>query len=184
MVISIISGSQAKQSVSVRVAIFLKKHLQELMPNDEILIIESKNYNIPLDTSSYKNDGSAPDELKTLVSDIYRTDGFILLTPEYNGSYTPSLKNLLNHFPKLNHKPCAIVTGSDGALGGLRAAQQLQLLIGAHFGLLSPYMLIIPTMHTKFDESGNLIDEKFQTPVNKFSEEFIWMMNTVYPQNI
>lgn len=181
MVISIISGSQAQNSVSIRVAVYLKKHLQILLPAAEILIIESRHHNIPLDTATYKNDGSAPEALSTLVNDVYRTDGFILLTPEYNGSYTPSLKNLLNHFPKLNHKPCAIVTGSDGALGGMRAAQQLQLLIGSHFGLLSPYMLIIPTMHTKFDAEGNLIDEKFQTPIDKFSEEFIWLMRSIHP---
>ena len=181
MVISIISGSQAQHSVSIRVATYLKKHLQGLLPNAEILIIESRSYHIPLDTSTYKNDGTAPEELKELVQNVYRTDGFILLTPEYNGSYTPSLKNLLNHFPKLNHKPCAIVTASDGALGGLRAAQQLQLLIGAHFGIFSPYMLIIPTMHTKFDVEGNLIDDKFQIPVDKFSEEFIWLMRSIHP---
>lgn len=80
-----------------------------------------------------------------------------MLTPEYNGSYTPSLKNLLNHFPKLSHKACGIATASDGALGGMRAAQQMQQLIAAHFGIISPYMLIVPHVHTKFDEEANLI---------------------------
>ncbi|MBK6374100.1 MAG: NAD(P)H-dependent oxidoreductase [Saprospiraceae bacterium] len=117
--------------------------------------------------------------MKELVDDIYRTDGFILLTPEYNGSYTPVLKNLLNHFPKMHRKPCAIVSASDGALGGMRAAQQLQLLIGAHFGLMSPYMMVVPHMHTKFDEDGVLLDPKFQLAIDKFTEEFLWLLKTV-----
>ncbi len=179
MVISIISGSQSNQSISLRVAKFLVNHLQQILPQDEIQIIEASKFEIPLDISAYKNDGSAPEHLQDLVKNFYRTDGFILLTPEYNGSYTPVLKNLLNHFPKMHRKPCAIVSASDGALGGIRAAQQLQLLIGAHFGLMSPYMLVVPHMHTKFEENGELIDPKFQTAIDKFTEEFLWLLNTI-----
>lgn len=179
MVISILSGSQSNNSISLRIAKFLTNHLKELLPNDEINIIVAKDFNIPLDISSYKNDGTAPADLAPLVRDFYRTDGFILLTPEYNGSYAPVLKNLLNHFPKMHRKPCAIVSASDGALGGMRAAQQLQLLIGAHFGLMSPYMLVVPHMHNKFDETGQLIDHKFQAAIDKFTEEFIWLLKTI-----
>ena len=45
----------------------------------------------------------------------------LLVTPEYNGSYTPALKNLFDHFPKQSRKPFGIVTASPGALGGMRA---------------------------------------------------------------
>lgn len=182
MVITIISGSQSKISITVRIAKYLLNHLKTIVPDAEVNIIETRNYNIPLDSSSYKNDGSAPDELRSMVDTFYRTDGFILLTPEYNGSYTPAMKNLLNHFPKMHRKPCSIVSASDGALGGMRAAQQLQLLVGAHFGVLSPYMLIVPHMHTKFEEDGQLIDTGFQVAIDKFTEEFLWLLKTILKQ--
>lgn len=179
MVITIISGSQNKISITVRIAKFLSHHLKSVVPEAEINIIETRNYNIPLDITSYKNDGSAPEELRSMVDKFYRTDGFILLTPEYNGSYTPAMKNLLNHFPKMHRKPCSIVSASDGALGGMRAAQQLQLLVGAHFGVLSPYMLIVPHIHTKFEEDGTLLDTGLQAAIDKFTEEFLWLLKTI-----
>lgn len=179
MVISIISGSPSPTSVSIRIAYFLQNYLKNLLPEAEIRIIDCRQYNIPLDDASYKNDGSAPEELKSLVDLFYRTDGFILLTPEYNGSYTPSLKNMLNHFPKLNHKACGIVTASDGSLGGMRAAQQLQQLIAAHFGIISPYMLIVPHVHQKFTDEGQLIDLALETQINRFTHEYVWLFKAL-----
>ena len=93
MIISILAGSQSSKSISIRIAKFLKNHLHQILLEDEINIIEANKFEIPMDIATYKNDGSAPEHLKELVDDIYRTDGFILLTPEYNGSYTPVLKN-------------------------------------------------------------------------------------------
>ena len=89
---------------------------------------------------------------------MFEADAFIMVTPEYNGSYTPALKNLFDHFPKQSRKPFGIVTASPGALGGVRAALQLQTLVYALFGVGSPHMLITPLIDKKFDEHGNLTD--------------------------
>lgn len=183
MVITIISGSQAAKSASIRIGIFLQAYIQACLPDAEVNLLDCRQYQIPLDDVSYKNDGSAPRHLLPMVDLFYRSDGFILLSPEYNGSYTPALKNLLNHFPKLNHMPCGIVTASDGALGGMRAAQQLQQLIGAHFGILSPYMLIVPHLHTRFDENAGLIDPSFKLGIDRFVEEYLWLFKILYKAN-
>ena len=179
MVLTIISGSPSKTSVSIRIAFYLRKYLQNIIPEVEVNVLDCREYEIPLDDATYKSVQSAPAVLQPLAKLFFKTNGFILLTPEYNGSYTPSLKNLLNHFPKLSHKACGIVTASDGALGGMRAAQQMQQLIAAHFGIISPYMLIVPHVHTKFDEEANLIDHKFATQLERFSEEFIWLFKAL-----
>ena len=76
--------------------------------------------------------------------------------------------NSFDHFPKQPHKAFAIVTASDGALGGIRASQQLQLLINALFGIGSPFMLVVPGVNKKFDEQGNLLDPHFQKNIDVF----------------
>ncbi len=43
---------------------------------------------------------------------MFAANAFIIVTPEYNGSYTPAMKNLFDHFPKQIHKPFGIVTAS------------------------------------------------------------------------
>ena len=69
---------------------------------------------------------------------MFEADAFILVSPEYNGSYSPAMKNLVDHFPKQHHKPFGIATASPGPLGGIRASQQMQLLVNALFGIASP----------------------------------------------
>ncbi|HQP76809.1 MAG TPA: NAD(P)H-dependent oxidoreductase [Saprospiraceae bacterium] len=180
MVITIISGSPSKNSVSIRIGWYLMHYIKTLAPEVEVNILDCRKYEVPLDDATYKNDGSAPKHLQPLVELFFRTDGFILLSPEYNGSYTPSLKNLLNHFPKLDHKACGIVTASDGALGGMRAAQQLQQLIAAHFGIISPYMLIVPHVGGKFNEEAELTDETFSRHIIRFVDEYLWLFKALF----
>ncbi len=58
---------------------------------------------------------------------IDRADGYVVITPEYNHGYPPSLKNALDHvFPELNRKPVAFV--GYGNVGGARAIEQLRLV--------------------------------------------------------
>ncbi len=89
------------------------------------------------------------------------------------------MKNLLDHFPKQHHKPFGIVTASPGAMGGIRASQQLLQLIPALFGIASPYLLIVPAVDKKFDEQGNLLDENFEKRVHNFITEFLWLSEKI-----
>jgi NAD(P)H-dependent FMN reductase len=91
------------------------------------------------------------------------------------------MKNLLDHFPKQSRKAFGIVTASPGAMGGMRATQQMQLLIGALFGILSPYMLVTPGIDKKFDAEGNLLDESFRRQIDLFVKEFLWLAESVRP---
>src|SRR5258705_8312313 len=116
-----------------------------------------------------------PEEFRPLSKRIFEADAFILVSPEYNGSYSPALKNLLDHFPKQHRKPFGIVTASPGAFGGVRAAQQLLLLVPALFGVASPYLLILPAVDKKFNAPGGLIDENFQNSIHNFTTEFLWL---------
>ena len=85
------------------------------------------------------------------------------------------MKNLFDHFPKQLHKAFGIVTGSDGIMGGIRASQQVQLMVNGLMGIASPVMLITPLMDKKFDEAGNLVDEAFKGKVDTFLQEFVWL---------
>ncbi len=182
MNISIVSGSPRKDSITFRVALFLKKIL-EVKTNHNINIFDVRDYNIPMLLQSVITSvEKAPEDLKDLAEKMFSSDAYILLTPEYNGSYTPALKNLFDHFPKQLHKTFGIVSASPGAMGGMRATQQLQLLINALFGIGSPYMLVTPFVDKKFDERGNLLDAAFQASIDTFIHEFLWLAESVKPE--
>jgi len=174
MRIEIISGSPRVNSVTRRVALNLKKWLDSNSEHDTD-IIDMKDWNLPAVQSVFVSVDRTPEEFKPLAERIFNADAFILVTPEYNGSYSPAMKNLLDHFPKQHHKPFGIVTASPGVMGGIRASQQLLQLVPALFGIASPYMLIVPTVDKKFDEQGNLLDSSFEKSIHNFIAEFLWL---------
>lgn len=179
MNIEIISGSPRKESVTYRVAVFLQRLLSG-KTNHKVSIIDVREWNFPtLQEEVYSSVDVTPDNYKPLAQRMFAANAFIIVTPEYNGSYTPSMKNLFDHFPKQFHKTFGIVTASPGAMGGIRASQQLQLLINALFGIASPYMLVTPFVDKKFDAEGNLVDEAFTNSINTFCTEFLWLAERI-----
>jgi NAD(P)H-dependent FMN reductase len=174
MKIEIISGSPRVNSVTRRVALYLKNRIKQDTAH-EVDIIELKDWQLPPVQTVYVSVENTPDQFKPLAERIFNADAFILVTPEYNGSYSPALKNLLDHFPKQHHKPFGIVTASTGALGGVRASQQLLLLVPALFGIASPYLLIVPGIDKKFSADGDLLEESFSNNLRNFITEFMWL---------
>jgi NAD(P)H-dependent FMN reductase len=182
MNIEIISGSPRKESLSHRVALFLQKHLSA-NSHHTVNIIDVRDWNLPLLQHVFTTLEKTPDEFKPLAERIFAANAFILVTPEYNGSYSPALQNLLDHFPKQVHKPFGLVTASPGAMGGMRAAQQLLLLVPALFGIASPHMLVTPLIDRKFDAHGNLIDLDFQKSIDAFVNEFLWLVKSLHQEH-
>ncbi len=64
-------------------------------------------------------------EVAALGQRIDRSDGFIILTPEYNHGYSGDLKNAMDHtFVEWQRKPISFV--GWGNVGGARAIEQLR----------------------------------------------------------
>jgi NAD(P)H-dependent FMN reductase len=183
MKIEIVSGSPRTASLTRRVALHLKNWIKNNAEH-EIDIIDLKDWDLPPVQTVFVSIDKTPDEFKPLAERVFKADAFILVTPEYNGSYSPALKNLLDHFPKQHHKPFGIVTASPGAMGGMRAAQQLLLLVPALFGIASPYLLIVPSVDKKFSPDGDLLEESFQNNVHNFVTEFLWLSEKIAKQKV
>jgi NAD(P)H-dependent FMN reductase len=178
MNIEIISGSPREHSVTHRLALFLLKELSARTQH-HIGLIDVRQPQFPMIQAPFSSAEKAPAELRPIAERMFAADAFVIVTPEYNGGYAPAMKNLFDHFPKQMHKAFGIVTGSDGIMGGIRASQQVQLMVNGLMGIASPVMLITPLMDKKFDAEGHLLDESFMSKVNTFIEEFIWLAERV-----
>jgi NAD(P)H-dependent FMN reductase len=178
MRIEIISGSPRTHSVTRRVALHLHTLLSQTTDH-EIGLIDMNEWDLPPMQSVFSSVANTPDQWKPISERVFAADAFILVTPEYNGSYAPALKNLLDHFPKQHHKAFGIVTASTGSMGGMRATQQMLLLVAALFGVASPYLLVVPAVDKKFNKDGTLVDESFQHNVHNFTAEFLWLAENV-----
>ena len=179
MNIEIIAGSPRPESITYRLALNLQKHFSE-QTDHQVGILDVREYQLPLLEKVFSSVEKASEKYKPLAERMFAADAFIIVSPEYNGSYSPAMKNLFDHFPKQLHKAFGLATGSTGAMGGMRASQQLQLLVNGLFGICSPYMLITPELDKKFDTSGELLDQAFQSKIDTFVHEFLWLAEKIH----
>ena len=183
MRIEILSGSPRSSRVTHRLALHLQQVLEQHTEH-EIGLIDVRDYPLGALQGVYTSAEDAPESHRELAERMFEAQAFILVTPEYNGSYTPEMKNLLDHFPKQTRKPFGLATASPGALGGIRAALQLQQLVPALFGIASPHLLITPQIDKKLDADGNLIDEGFRKSMEHFVNEFLWLAEKVVEEKV
>lgn len=143
-------------------------------------LIDLLEYDLQNIRHLYKAHPNPPDTMKEIYEKFMDSDGYIFVSPEYNGSYSGALKNAVDHFPKSAYikKPIGVATVSTGAMGGMRAALQMQLLVLALKGIPSPEMLLTPVVEDKFEE-GKLTDEDFEKRINYFIKEYLWLARNI-----
>src|SRR5262252_10158181 len=119
--------------------------------------------------------GTAPRVLQEMAEIYRRTDGFAIVSGEYNHGVPPGLKNLLDHFlEEYFFRPSAIVCYSAGQFGGVRAAMQLRMTL-AELGMPSiPSLLPIPRVQDAFTPAGDPTDSAFERHSERFFRELEW----------
>jgi NAD(P)H-dependent FMN reductase len=180
MNIEIIAGSPREGSLTHRIALHLFNELRHCAAQHQTGLINLQEHRLPFIQKVWNNAEAPPEAYRALAGRMFDADAFVIVSPEYNGGYSPAMKNLFDHFPKQRRKAFGICTGSDGAMGGMRASQQLLQLVPALFGIASPTLLIVPAMDKKFDEKGKLLDAAFSKKVHDFLTDFLWLAEALY----
>lgn len=173
--IAIISSSVRTGRQSHRVALYFKKYLEEnRIATTEILDLNKYNFPLFEERLKYLKSPAAP--VVDFADRIKSADGVIIITPEYNGGYPASLKNVIDLlYDEWHHKPVAISTVSDGNFGGSQVITSLQFSFWKMKALTVPAMFPVPDVSNSFDENGNLLNKQFfeKRTVN-FIKELLW----------
>ena len=173
--IVILSASVRTRRHSHRVALYFKKFLEETkMATSEILDLVV--YNFPVFNERLQHQESPSNEILDFANKIKTADGVIIVTPEYNGGYPASLKNVVDLlYTEWRRKPIAIATVSDGAFGGTQVITSLQFSLWKIRAWTVPAMFPVPKVESSFDEEGNPADK---TATDKratgFVTELLW----------
>ncbi len=175
LTISIIYGSVRTGREGIKAAKFFERKCKER--GYKVHFIDPKIYNFPLLDKMYKEyeKGSAPEPFEEVAQMIIESDGYIIVSGEYNHAAPPALLNLMDHYlGEYNWKPSAIVSYSAGAFGGVRAAMHLRAYL-CEIGTPSISSLFsIPQVHNAFDVDGNAIDKAYDRRAVSFLDEFEW----------
>ena len=173
--IPLILGTPRKNRESENVAHWVFKKMQE-RDDIETLFFDVCNFELP--RAEYGT------EIAHLFPEwrdaITRADGLVIVTPEYNHGYPGSLKSVLDLLLKeYIHKAVAFVGVSAGPWGGARVIEACVPMV-RELGLAVTFTdLNFPKVKTKFDAEGNLLDEAYETRVQGFLDELVWMARTL-----
>ncbi len=148
--------------------------------------LELSDFDLPLYNADLEAHARPPAQvrLKEIFADH---DGWIICTPEYNASYPPLLKNVIDwvtspvkgdpvwgdEFRASRGKVVGMLSASPGALGGLRAQSHLAPL------LLNIKCWVAPTNHAlgkaadAFDAEGRLVNDKARQSVEAVVDQVI-----------
>ena len=160
MKIAGISGSLRKHSMHRGILRTVAKHLE----NKGIEFVEIEIGDFPLYDQDL-NDQGIPQAVQDAHELLSTADAIVLASPEYNYSISGVLKNALDWFSRLenhafNGKAVSIMGASPG-LGTARSQYHLrQVLVFLNAFVVNKPEVMISQAKTKFDENGNLTDER------------------------
>lgn len=183
MKLSIISASVRLGRKSHRVALYFKKFIEE---NNlaKVNIIDLAEYKFPIFEERLRLMPNPTQDILNFAKVITEADGVIIVTPEYNGGYPASLKNVIDLlYPEWKRKPIALCTVSEGSFGGTQVMTSLQFSLWKIGALTIPAMFPIPTVDKMFDETGQPNDpETTNKRALNFFKELIWWIEAKQKQ--
>lgn len=177
--IAIISSSIRIGRASSRVATYFKNLIEATSP-DSVEILDLHEYKFPLFEERLKFLKDPSEKILSFADKIKKADGIIIVTPEYNGGYPASLKNVIDLlYSEWYHKPVAISTISDGSFGGTQVITSLQFTLWKMKAWTVPAMFPVPNVSKTFDEQGNAIQkEETDKRAAGFLKELNWCIET------
>ena len=176
-----LAGSARKESCNKKLAKAASEKAKEL--GAEVTFIDLADYEAPIFCEDYEAEKGMPDSIKKLKKLFIEHDGFLISSPEYNGAFSPLLKNTLDWMSRpgddgsncFQGKVSAMMAASPGPQGGLRGLPQLRVLlnnIAMHGTHVIPAQFALGGAYNAFNDSGSLKDENpfFEGTIKQFIE--------------
>lgn len=155
MKLQVIVGSTREGRVSHRVANWVVQEAKNLSDTD-VEIVDLAEYPMPFFdepiSPQYNPDRKPSAPVKKWLDKVAEADAYVLVTPEYNRSYSAVLKNALDYVDyQMARKPVALM--AHGSTGGAQAVAHLR---GVLPGLLA---VTVPKATFMVGGAGNLTEE-------------------------
>lgn len=172
--IGIFVGSYRKESFSRKLADVLKTLLKDKYDINDIDISGLSMFN-----QDYDDNQNVPPEWKAFRNQVKSLDGCLFVTPEYNRSFPPVLKNALDIASRpygqnaWAGKPGAIVSVSIGQIGGFGANNHLkQTAAFLDLRLLNQPEAYIGNIAGIMDSNGQITNQGTFEFLKSFAEAF------------
>jgi NAD(P)H-dependent FMN reductase len=135
----------------------------------EVTLLDLAAFPMPIYDGDIEEEMGLPEHAKKFKEAVIAHDAIIIASPEYNGSFTPLLKNAIDWATRREQpseppvrafkgKAVALLSASTGAFGGMRGLIALRILMSAIRCQVLPDQLSVPKADQAFSPEGELID--------------------------
>ena len=152
----------------------------------DVTHIELADFDIPLYNADLEARGTPADVIR-LKDTMDAHPAWIIVSPEYNASYTGLLKNTIDwaSSPVKGHavwgtrdplagKVVGLLSASNGALGGLRSLSHLQPLMMNLQCWVAPKQFALGRASEAFNEDGTLKSDGHKAQVKGVIDQVLW----------
>ena len=168
-----IVGTNSDESTNRMLLQFMQKHFSN---KAEIELYEIKD----LPAFNEPEDSDIPEKVAELSDKIFKADGVIIATPEYDHAIPAVLKSALEWISytsqALTDKPVLIVGASLGTLGSSRAQAHLRQILDSPelaARIMPSSEFLLGKSQGAFDNAGNLIYSDKLSELDEIFREFL-----------
>lgn len=154
----------------------------------EVTVIDLRDYPLPAFNADEYEQAYDANALK--LQDIFAEhDGFLLSSPEYNGSMPGGMKNMIDwvsrpseKYPKpvevFKGKTAAIMASSPGSFGGIRCLSHIRGMFSIMFVTVLPVEIAVSFVSGKFEGDSDLMtDEKMKKVLEDLGASLVNTIN-------
>jgi NAD(P)H-dependent FMN reductase len=171
--ITVISGTIRPNNKTLQIAKYYVEELNKKGQKVKLLNIQD----LPTDfVFNNETMGTKTPEFRAIVEKyIIPASKFVVISPEYNGSFPGALKAFFDGIDPddFRNKKVALVGVASGRSGNARGMDQLTTIYNYSLMPVLPYKLSIPAIYAVLDENGLVKDDKVKAMMEKQMEMFI-----------
>lgn len=150
----------------------------------EATYVDLRDYDMPIYDGDFEEMNGLPENAIKLKALFAEQDGFFISSPEYNSSFPPLVKNVIDWMSRPHEKDeppliafqgkvAALGAVSPGGLGGLRGLVSLRMLLGNIGVHVIPSQIAVGSGFSAFGEDGNITDERTSGFLDGVINEFV-----------
>lgn len=149
----------------------------------QVTLINLKDYPMPFYDGDYETKEGLPPKAKELRQMMINSSVIFIASPEYNGSLSATLKNVIDWASRSEEKggtreafqgkKFALMSASPGSNGGKRGLVHLKAIIENIGGQVINEQVVVPDAYTAFDDKGHLKNKNSQLDLQQLVQAAI-----------
>ncbi len=181
-----LAGSARKESLNKQLAKQAAGVAQALGAEGQF--IDLADYTMPLYHGDEEAELGLPEHAKTLKAMFTAAEGLFIVSPEYNSTFSPLLKNTIDWVSRSHTeneialsayqgKIAGIAAVSPGRLGGIRGLPPLTVLLSNIGVTVVPHQIAVGSAYEKINEQGEFTDEATLAGLEKTIKSMMSLMD-------